>query len=81
MKRALVFGADRTGYGIEQVERPLTVGQLRELLEDLDDDMIVICSHDNGYTYGSLSHGADIMEESEGEYGPEWETVDEVSCW
>ena len=76
--KALVFQAHRTGYGIDQVENPMTVGQLRAMLEDLDDDMIVICGHDNEYTYGSLSHEADIREEHEGEYGKEYETVDIV---
>ena len=79
--KALVFNADRTGYGIEQVSCPMTVAELRNLLEDLDDDMIVICSHDNGYTYGSLSRSAEIREEVEGDYGSEWEAVDEVGVW
>ena len=76
--KALVFNANRDGYGIEQVRSPMTVAELRNLLEGLDDDMIVICSHDNGYTYGSLSRSAEIREEAEGEYGSEWEAVDEV---
>ena len=76
--KALVFNANRDGYGIGQVRSPMTVAELRNLLEDLDDDMIVICSHDNGYTYGSLSRSAEIREEVEGEDGSEWEAVDEV---
>ena len=76
--KALVFNAARTGYSIEQVSTPLTVADLRCMLEDLDDDMLVVLSHDNGYTYGSLSRCAEIREEVEGEYGSEWETVDEV---
>lgn len=78
MKQAIVFGADRTGYGIDQVRHPMTVGKLRELLEDLDDDMMVILSHDNGYTYGSMSHSAEIREERNGEYGIEYEAIDEI---
>lgn len=42
--------------------------------------MMVICSHDNGYTYGSLSTRAEIREEVEGKYGTEFETVDEISA-
>ena len=76
MKQAIVFAAARDGYGIDQVEHPLTVGQLRELLEDVDDDTIVICSHDGGFTYGSLSREADIRVETEGEYGTEYELID-----
>ena len=76
--RALVFQADRTGYGIDQIENPLTVRELREMLEELEDDMIIICGHDNEYTYGSLSREAEVREEYEGEYGTEYETVDVI---
>ena len=81
MKQAIVFQASRDGYGIDQLTNILTVGQLREMLADLDDDMMVICSHDSGYTYGSLSRVAEIREAQEGEYGIEYETVDEISVW
>lgn len=76
--KALVFSANRTGYGIDQVENPLTVRELRDMLEGLDDDMIIICGHDNEYTYGSLSREADIREEREGEYGIEYDPVDVI---
>lgn len=74
MKKALVFEARRDGYGIDQVRSPVTVGELKVLLEDIDDDMLFILSHDNGYTYGSLSRYGTIREEVEGEY----EEIDEV---
>lgn len=77
-EKALVFEAPRTGYGIDQVSRPMTVGELRALLEDLDDDMAIICSHDSGYTYGSLSRTASIREENE---DGEWEDIDELNVW
>ena len=54
MARALVFEALREGYGIDQIQNPMTVGELREFLEDFDDDTLFILSHDNGYTYGSI---------------------------
>lgn len=76
--KALVFQADRTGYGIDQIENPLTVRELREMLEELEDDMIIICGHDNEYTYGSLSREAEVREEYFGEYGPGYETVDVI---
>lgn len=78
MKQALVFEASRTGYGINQIQNAVTVGQLRKMLEGLEDDMMVILSHDNGYTYGTLSRKASIREEQEGEYGVEYEEVDEA---
>lgn len=51
----MLFDADRTGYGIDQIKNPLTAGELIALLEDLDPDTPIICSHDSGYTYGTLS--------------------------
>lgn len=78
---ALVFDARRDGYSIEQVSRPMTVGQLKELLQDMDDDTLFILSHDGGYTYGSVSRSAEVKEDREGDYGTEWETVDEISVW
>lgn len=81
MKTALVFEARRDGYGIDQIRDAMTVGQLRELLEDLDDETLIICSHDNGYTYGSLSKRASLREEVEGDYGPEFEEYDTVRIW
>ena len=74
-KLALVFQAERTGYSIDQVEHPLTVGELKELLEGYDDDAIVILSHDNGYTFGSLSDSCDEyteLEDGDWELDPLW---------
>lgn len=76
--KALVFEARREGYGIDQIEDAITVGELMEMLEAVDDDTIVVLSHDSGYTYGALPRYADIREEREGEYGTEYETIDEV---
>lgn len=81
MKKALVFEASRDGYGIDQVRSPVTVGELKVLLEDIDDDMLFILSHDNGYTYGSLSLIASILEEVEGEHGTEYEEIDSTGFW
>lgn len=69
-KSVLVFEADRTGYAIDQIRNPMTVGELKALLEDCDDDTLIILSHDRGYTYGSLN-GSDytFLEEFEAEDG------------
>lgn len=61
MRNAIVFEARREGYGIDQIRRPVTVGELKRLLDDFDDDDLFILSHDNGYTYGSI----DTMTEQE----------------
>lgn len=78
MKKVLVFEAQRTGYGIDQIKNPLTVGELKEMLEGLDDDVAIICGHDREYTYGSLSREAEIREEHDGEYGTEYDYVDTI---
>ena len=80
-KKVIVFEARRDGYGIDQIEEPVTVGELMRMLKDWDEDTPIILSHDGGYTYGSLSRTAYIREEHEGDYGTEYETVDEIGIW
>ena len=53
-KRALAFSAHRQGYGIDQLCSPTTVGELKRMLEDFDDDTLVVLSHDNDYTFGNI---------------------------
>lgn len=56
MRHAIVFEASRDGYGIDQIaDKAMTVGELKSLLEDYDDDDLFVLSHDRGYTYGSIS--------------------------
>ena len=56
MRNALVFEAERTGYGIGQIaDRAMTVGELKDFLENYNDDTLIVLSHDGGYTYGSIS--------------------------
>ena len=55
VRTAIVFDAARTGYSIDQVSRPMTVGELIDILDEFEDDTLVILSHDNDYTFGSLS--------------------------
>lgn len=65
----------RQGYSPSDVARKtLTVAELRETLDNYPDDMPVIFSHDNGYTYGGIGysditdgHYADEVEDSYGE--------------
>mgnify|MGYP007101830263 CR=1 FL=1 len=75
----LVFEASRTGYGIDQVESPMTVGELREFLKDFEEDDEIILSHDRGYTYGTLSREASLRIETDGDYGAEYVEVDVIS--
>ena len=55
MRKALVFEAPRTGYGIDQIaNNAVTVGDLIEMLQEYDEDTLFVLSHDGGYTYGSI---------------------------
>ncbi|MBQ4447457.1 MAG: hypothetical protein II897_04100 [Clostridia bacterium] len=71
-RMAVIFEAERTGYSIDQVaDRAMTVGELIQFLSDFNEDTLFILSHDNGYTYGSISFD-DCKEAAENEDG-EWE--------
>lgn len=50
----ITFEAEREGYTRGQVSAPLTVGELREFLEQYEDETQIFLSHDRGYTYGTL---------------------------
>ena len=63
MKRLIIL-AIRESYGKDDL-RTMTVRELREALEEFDDDAEVILSHDSGYTYGGIRY--DMMEEEDGE--------------
>lgn len=63
MKRLIIM-AMRESYGKDDL-RTMTVRELREALEEFDDDVEVILSHDSGYTYGGIRY--DLMEEEDGE--------------
>lgn len=45
----------REGYGIDQIRKTLTAGELIELLSEFDEDTPVYLSFDNGYTYGGIT--------------------------
>ena len=58
MRTAITLEVGRNAYCIEDVIddfRPMTVGQLKAQLEEFDDDVYVLASNDNGYTYGVLN--------------------------
>lgn len=67
--------AERQAYGPDDLKhKTITVGELKRLLEDYDEDLPVIISHDGGYTYGGVydsgiseDYYADEAEDSYGE--------------
>lgn len=66
----LTINGRRDAYSIQQIMdycHTMTVGELREHLEQYPDDMPVMLNNDNGYTYGSISS----LSFEEEEYEPE----------
>lgn len=55
MKKVLVMNTHREGYGVDQIDETMTVGDLVAYLQELDEDMPVYTGHDNRYTYGGIS--------------------------
>lgn len=53
--KALIIDAKREEYSIFQIRWTLTVGELKDLLEEYDDETPIYLSHDDGYTYGGIS--------------------------
>lgn len=61
----LIYNTFREGYGLGQIHRTMTVGELISFLSDYDEDTPVYLSFDNGYTYGGITEGQ--FEEDYGE--------------
>ncbi len=55
MTQILYLNAMREGYGIDQIHRTMTVGDLICFLEQYDEDTKVYLKHDGGYTYGGIT--------------------------
>lgn len=51
----LVYNTFREAYGLGDVRRTMTVGELIAHLQDYDPDTPVYLGFDNGYTYGGLN--------------------------
>lgn len=66
MKR-LIYQTFREGYGIDQIRRTVTVGELIEFLGNYDENTPIYLSFDNGYTYGGITENRfdDNCEEDE----------------
>ena len=46
----LLYNTSRDAYGIEDIRRTMTVGELMRFLENYDSDTQVFLGFDNGYT-------------------------------
>lgn len=51
----LIYSTFREGYGIDQIKKTMTVGELINFLSDYSEDTPVYLSFDNGYTYGGIT--------------------------
>jgi hypothetical protein len=55
--------AERQAYSPTDVRRTMSVGELISYLQDFPEDMPVILSHDNGYTFGGINYESLIDDE------------------
>ena len=64
----VTLNTNRSGYAPSQISRTMTVKELIWKLEGYPEDMPVMFSNDNGYTYGEITeYDIDIYEEDEDE--------------
>ena len=63
---ALIIEVSRESYGKSDI-RTMNVRELKSLLEEFDEELPVIFSHDNGYTYGGCHYSSfeEVCEEEE----------------
>ena len=53
--KKLIYSTSREGYGIDQINRTMTAGELINFLAQYDEDTPIYLSFDNGYTYGGIT--------------------------
>lgn len=81
MKPVVIIEVEREGYSVDQCYRTMTVGELKESLNQFEENAPIYFSHDNGYTYGSLREenidvryeGDEDEEDNDEEYNEEEE--------
>ena len=61
----LVYNTFREAYGLEDVRRTMTVGELVAHLQEYDPDTPVCLSFDDGYTYGRFEENFDDESDEE----------------
>lgn len=65
--KKLIYQTFREGYGIDQIRKTMTIGELIDYLGNYDEDAPIYLSFDSGYTYGGIieSRFDDNCEEDE----------------
>lgn len=71
----LYIDGRREVYDLKDIRNTMTVGELIEFLQGIDEDAKVYINNDNGYTYGSVTLDS-FAEYSEGEDDEENEETD-----
>ena len=74
MTEYLKIEVSRDAYSQEDIDT-MTVGELIRELRNYDEDLPVILSHDNGYTYGGLyiyNFETDYYDDEEDEEEDDW---------
>ena len=71
MEQVLFINANRSGYGVDQIESTMTAGELICYLEQFEEDTKVYLKHDNGYTYGGINWDSFEDEEVEADVDEE----------
>ena len=61
--KKLIYSTSREGYGIDQIHRTMTAGELINFLAQYDEDTPIYLSFDNGYTYGNITERTIIPSE------------------
>ncbi|MCI6363662.1 hypothetical protein [Intestinimonas butyriciproducens] len=61
----LILDTFREGYGVDQIRKTMTVGELIGFLSDFDEDTPVYLGFDNRYTYGGITEGRFEMDYGE----------------
>lgn len=51
----LILNTVKEGYAVDQIRRTMTVAELRDFLDDYDDETPVYLGFDYGYTYGGIT--------------------------
>lgn len=62
----IFINAHNNGYNPEQCGNTITVGELKDILENYEEDTKIYLKFNNGYTYGSV-HGYQFEDDFEDE--------------
>ena len=49
--KKLIYSTSREGYGVDQINRTMTAGELINFLAQYDEDTPIYLSFDNGYSF------------------------------